>query len=209
MVSDRVLHAGILTEVRRNGHIAAIRILLLCLLGVFTRPVPDGACPGIAGEGALHTKHVVSVLRQLAFAVAGFQNELCQRHGCQNAGFLLVCRKQSADLLNHFCFRETGKDSGLRSLSSSASSRIRTTSKLCRDLLSQITHSGVHPVARTRLVGKPPMDRQHHLIRLGRVVQRLLLVPKPQQLLLAVSLTDIHAQHNQLLIHHIPEGIGL
>ena len=94
----------VLSRRQADGHIAAVRILLLRLLGVFTLAVPDGACPGIAGEGALHAKHIVGVLRQLTFAIPGLQNELCQGHGRQNPGFLLVSREQSANLLDHLCF---------------------------------------------------------------------------------------------------------
>ena len=53
------------------------------------------------------------------------------------------------------------------------------------------------------------MNREDHLIRLRAVVQRLVLITEPDQLLLSVPLADIHAEGDQLLIHHIAESVRL
>ena len=76
-----------------------------------------------------------------------------------------------------------------------------------RDLLGQVAHPGVHPAARTGFVGKPSMNRQHHLIRLWLIGESFTLVPKPQQLGFTVALADVCAQLNQPVIDHIVEGI--
>ena len=76
MVSDGILHARVLAEVRRDGLIAAVRILLLRLLGILARSVLGRTAPVIAGEGAFHAEHVIGVLRQLRLAVARLKDEL-------------------------------------------------------------------------------------------------------------------------------------
>ena len=53
------------------------------------------------------------------------------------------------------------------------------------------------------------MHRQHHFIGLRLIRERLVLIAKPQELLLAVSLADIHAKSDQLLVNHILKGIRL
>jgi len=67
--------------------------------------------------------------------------------------------------------------------------------------------TGVHPVAGAALVGEPSVDGQDHLVRLGGVVEGLVLVAQPEQLLLAVALADVHAERDELLVHDILEGI--
>ena len=81
--------------------------------------------------------------------------------------------------------------------------------KLRRDLFRKIAHPGIHPVSRTGLVGKPAVDGQNHLIRFWLIRERLVLVSQPQELFLAVSLADIRAERDQLLVDHILEGIRL
>lgn len=61
----------------------------------------------------------------------------------------------------------------------------------------QIAETAVEPVARTGFVGKPAVDGQYHLARLGGVVQCLGLVRKPEQLFLAVALADVGAEFNK------------
>ena len=51
------------------------------------------------------------------------------------------------------------------------------------------------------------MNRQDHLTVLRSIVQRLVLIPKPDQLVLTVTLTDINAELDQSLIHNILESI--
>lgn len=53
------------------------------------------------------------------------------------------------------------------------------------------------------------MDGQHHLIRLRLIRERLVLVSQPQELFLAVSLADVRAEGDQLLVDHILKGIRL
>ena len=45
------------------------------------------------------------------------------------------------------------------------------------------------------------MDGQNHLIRCRRIVQRLVLVPQPEQLCLTISLADIGAKLDQRSVH--------
>ena len=75
------------------------------------------------------------------------------------------------------------------------------------DLACEVAHTGVHPVAGAALVGEPSVDGQDHLVRLGGVVEGLVLVAQPEQLLLAVALADVHAERDELLVHDILEGI--
>ena len=306
MIGNGVLHARIFPEIRRDSHIGTIRILLPGLLGVDALAVPGRACPCVPGEGLLHAKAVIGILRQLRLSVARLQDELRRRHRSKNAGLLLICSEQRADLLNDIRFRQVlqilrlqaghffffdffffvflGRHlfSGLRSrLSDSAVCGILqidpactrfqlspavlhlgngkdafaclsdylaahgalgadvevidddghkerhrrelciraascgrrsraprgTAAELRCDLGSKVSHPGIHPVAGAAFVGKPAMDGQHHLIRLRTVVQRLVLIAKPDQLLLSVPLADIHAEGDQLLIHHIAESV--
>ena len=79
--------------------------------------------------------------------------------------------------------------------------------ELRRDLACEVAHTGVHPVAGAALVGEPSVDGQDHLVRLGGVVEGLVLVAQPEQLLLAVALADVHAERDELLVHDILEGI--
>ena len=81
--------------------------------------------------------------------------------------------------------------------------------KLRRDLCGEVAHPGIHPAARTRLIGKPAMDGQHHLVGGGSVVQRLVLVAEPDEFGLAVALADVHAKGDELLIDHILKRIRL
>ncbi|EJX40201.1 hypothetical protein HMPREF1366_03101 [Enterococcus faecium ERV26] len=53
------------------------------------------------------------------------------------------------------------------------------------------------------------MHRQHHLIGLRLIRERLVLIAKPQELFLAVSLADVYAKGDQLLVDHILKGIRL
>ena len=71
------------------------------------------------------------------------------------------------------------------------------------DLLRKIAHPGIHPVAGTAFVCKPPMDGQHHLPGLRLIGERLVLITKPQEFRLAVTLADIHAQFDERLINDV------
>ena len=68
---------------------------------------------------------------------------------------------------------------------------------------------GIEPVARTGLIGKPSMDSDHHFIRFGGVIQRLLLIRKPQQFFLPVTPADIRTQFNERGIDCTVHGIRL
>ena len=81
--------------------------------------------------------------------------------------------------------------------------------QLRRDFLGEVTHTSIHPVAGTALVGKPPMDGQHHLIALRTVIKRLVLISQPEQLRLAIALADVGAKLDEPLVHHILERIRL
>ena len=53
------------------------------------------------------------------------------------------------------------------------------------------------------------MNGQNHLVGGGLIGQSLVLAAQPQELLLAVSLADIHAEPDEGLIHRVPEGVRL
>ena len=53
------------------------------------------------------------------------------------------------------------------------------------------------------------MNSQDHLVCCRSVVEGFILVAQPQELLLAVSLADIHAEPDEGLIHRVPEGVRL
>ena len=75
------------------------------------------------------------------------------------------------------------------------------------DLRGKVAHPGIHPVAGTGFVGKPAMDGQHHLVGCRAVVQRLIFVSEPQELLLSVPLADVNAKGDELLVDHILESV--
>ena len=87
--------------------------------------------------------------------------------------------------------------------------RLHITAESRRDLGCQLTHAGIHPVTGAALVGKPPMDGQHHLVGFRRIVQCLGLIAEPEQLRLAVALADVGAKLDEPLVHHILEHIRL
>ena len=87
--------------------------------------------------------------------------------------------------------------------------RFYITAESCRDLGCQIAHAGIHPVAGAALVRKPSVDSQNHLVRFRGVVQRLGLIPQPEQLRLAIALADVGAKLDEPLVHHILERIRL
>ena len=81
--------------------------------------------------------------------------------------------------------------------------------QLRRDLLGEVTHTSIHPVAGAAFVGEPFVDGQHHFIRLRIVAQRFRLISKPEQLGFTVALADIHAELDESLIHNILKRIRL
>ena len=87
--------------------------------------------------------------------------------------------------------------------------RFYITAESCRDLGCQITHTGIHPVAGTGFIRKPPMDGQNHLVGFRGVVQRLGLISQPEQLGFAVALADVGAKFNEPLVHHILKSVRL
>lgn len=89
VVCNGILHARVLAEVCCDGFIAAVRVLFLCLLGVLALAVPGRAAPGVAGEGAFHAEHVIGVLCQFRFAVAGFEDELRHRNRCEDNSLII------------------------------------------------------------------------------------------------------------------------
>ena len=53
------------------------------------------------------------------------------------------------------------------------------------------------------------MNRQEHLPALRRIIQRFVLIPEPDQLVLSVPFADVDAEFDQCLIYYIPERIRL
>lgn len=197
MVCNGIFHTAVPSEISRDGHIASIGILLLCLLGINRTAIPGASAPGITTQGLLHTKAVIRPLSKFTLPITALQNELSHRYGCQNPRLLLISRKQSTNLCNHLCLRQILK---LSCLHTGWNRFCFSTAKSVSNLRSQITQSCIKPVSRTALVCKPSVNRDEHLILLRLIVQRLLLIPKPKQLLLAISLADIHAKVNQSVI---------
>ena len=177
MISDGVLNAGILSEISRSDIELACAIIFLCVLCVHGLAVPRGAVPVVPGEGFLHAEEVVGILGQLGLTVAGLQNELRQRHGGEDTGLLHVGGEKAADLLDHVGFGKAHQCGGLRS--GDLRGLLRSTAEFCCDLAGQISHSRIHPVSRTGLVGKPAVDRQDHLVGLWSVGQRSILIAQP------------------------------
>ena len=77
------------------------------------------------------------------------------------------------------------------------------------NLAGQIAHAGIHPVAGAAFICKPPVDRQNHLVRLRDIVQRFVLIPQPQQHLLAVPLADIDTEFHKAVVDRIAKRIGV
>ena len=209
MVSNRILNAGILAEISCDRLIASVRVLFLRLLRVLALTVPTGSAPGVPGQAALHPEDVVGVLSQFTLPITGFQNELSQRYRCQDTALLLIRSKKRSYLLNYIRLRQILQDRCLSPLYSQTATRIRGSLQRLRHILSKISHPCIHPVARTRLISKPSVNRQDHLPALRRIIQCLILIPEPNQLILAVALADIDTELNQLLINDIPECIRL
>ena len=151
MICNGVLNGAVLAEVGRDGHIAAIRVLLSGLHGVDGMPIPRRASPAVPRQRGFH-------------AVAGFQNELRHGHAGKDAGLLLVCGKQRGHLCHNLCGLHILQRSCLQ-----ASGRNR--SAQCRRYLGrQITEAAVQPVAGAGFVRIPAVDGQNHLIRCRRIV---------------------------------------
>lgn len=79
--------------------------------------------------------------------------------------------------------------------------------KICSNLCGQITQACIELVARARLVGKPPVDSDHHLVGFQCIIQSPVLISQPQKLLLAITPADVGAERDKgsvdLIIHHI------
>ena len=200
MVSDGILDARILTEVCRDGIELPGAVILLCLLGIDRLAVPCRSAPCVSGEGLLHAEDVIGVLGELAFPIPGFQNELCQRYRGEDARLIHICSEKSTDRLNYITLRQSGQHLSL--CARGLDGCVGGGAKLHCDLVCQITHASIHPVARTAFVCEPPMYGQDHLAGLRRVIQSFILIAEPDQLVLSVSLADIHAQLDKCLIYN-------
>ena len=178
-------------------------IIFLRLLCVDRLAIPCRSGPCVTGQGLLHSKAVISFLRKLTFPVTGFQNKLREGYRSKNAGLLHISSEESTDLLDHIRIGEILKCCCLQALL-----RNRRFAELLGNLVCQLAKSGIKPVSRAGLVGEPSVDRDNHFIRLRRITQSLILIPKPQQFLFAVAFTDIHAEFDQLVIDLAVHGIG-
>ncbi len=168
MVGDGLCDVWVLAEVSCDGFVGAVSVLLLRLLGVLGLAVPCRPTPRVAGKGALHSEEVIGVLGELALAIAGFQDELCQRDGSEDARLLLVGSEETTNFLYDLLFGEVLKRRRLQY--SVCRGRLRGAAKLCCDLACQIPKTCIKPVSRAGLVGKPPMHRYDHLIAFGCIV---------------------------------------
>ena len=140
-------------------------------------------------QGAVAVEHTVARIGIRAFL------RICQNLIGSLLGFGI--RPGLADAIQHFRFRSCG-----------GSGRGGSATQGLSHPGCQIAQAAVEPVARTGLIGKPAVDGQHHLVLFGGVVQRLGLIRKPEQLLLAAALTDICTQLDQGLIDLTVHGIG-
>jgi len=52
------------------------------------------------------------------------------------------------------------------------------------------------------VVCEPAMDGQHHLAGLRLIGERLIPITEPQELVLSVTLADVHAQLDERLIYN-------
>ena len=78
----------------------------------------------------------------------------------------------------------------------------------CRRYLGrQITEAAVQPVAGAGFVRIPAVDGQNHLIRCRRIVQRLVLVPQPEQLGLTVPLADVGTELDKRSVDGTVHGV--
>ena len=87
--------------------------------------------------------------------------------------------------------------------------RLLGTAQRLRHLQGEVFHPCHEPVARARLVGEPPVNRQDHLVLRRLVIQRLLFAAQPEQPGLAVPAADVHAQVDQPLVYRIVERIRM
>ena len=78
-------------------------------------------------------------------------------------GFIEGCNNKTK-VLKRVCFGMSNFDYFIN--------RILFAAERSRNLGCQVTHAGIHPVARAALVRKPSVDGQHHLIGLRGVIQR-------------------------------------
>ena len=202
MVGDGILDARILAEVCRDGIELSGTVILLRLFGIDGFAVPRRSVPCVSGEGLLHAKDIIGVLGELAFPVPGFQNELRQRYRGEDARLIHICSEKSTDRLNCITLRQSGQHLSL--CAGGLDGCVRGGAKLPSDLVCQITHASIHPVARTGLVGKPAVHRQDHFVRLRRIVQGLVLVSEPDELILPVAFTYIYAKLDQCLVDDVP-----
>ena len=84
-----------------------------------------------------------------------------------------------------------------------------TTTERSHDLLGKLTHLGIHTVAGTALVCKPPIDVQDHLAELWFIFQFVVLISEPDELVLNITLADVHVQFDKRLINDVVERIRL
>lgn len=90
---------------------------------------------------------------------------------------------------------------------SSCTTPARNAAQTLCDGRSEVSHARVHPIAGAGLVGKPAVDGKYHFPGLRSVVQSLGLIAQPQELVLAVTLADVHAQFNQGIVNSGVERI--
>ena len=140
-------------------------------------------------QGAIAVEHTVARIGIRAFL------RICQNLIGTLLGFGI--RPGLADAIQHFRFRSCG-----------GSGRGGSATQGLSHPGCQIAQAAVQPVTRAGLVGKPAMDGQHHLIRLGRVVEGLGLVSKPDQFLFSVALADVGTQLDQGIVDLAVHGVG-
>lgn len=66
-----------------------------------------------------------------------------------------------------------------------------------------------HPVVWTAFVFKPSVNRQDHFTGLQLIVEHIVLIAEPEQLVIAAALADVHAEFDEHLINDIFERIRL
>ena len=69
--------------------------------------------------------------------------------------------------------------------------------------------SGIQPVSRAAFIRKPAVNGQHHFICRRSIVECLIFITQPQELLLAVTFADIDAELNERVIYGAVHRIRL
>ena len=77
------------------------------------------------------------------------------------------------------------------------------------NFIGKLSHSGIHPTARARLVRKPSMYCQHTFPRFRGICKALCLILNPEDFCQPVTFANINTQFDQLFVYDIFKRIRL